>query len=374
MAEFTPLLSKLLADLRALQEQEQEQTRPAGSRSLAPYIRKVISGGQTGADQGGLDAGLTLGLPIGGWCPRGRRSEAGPIPAKYTLTEHHASTYPPRTRKNVEDSDATIIFVNGEAGRASPGSRLTARLADQSFKPHTFVDLAANNAQDQACSWLDEVRPGILNVAGNREEKYPGSQAKVRDILVACLSRRGQAPAAPPPPTPAPAPKAPAAPLTRTTRTTGTKVVNLRREAYDVYIGRRGKGQSGYFGNPFRLNPGESIGATIERYRVYFRKRLCEDPEFKRRVEALRGKRLGCFCKPGFCHGDIIVEWLEAQEAAKSDPVLYQAITPRFVAGIEVENGVVVRAAPILKWAVGKRLDMVERWVAKTGGKVKKAG
>ena len=49
-----------------------------------------------------------------------------------------------------------------------------------------------------------------------------------------------------------------------------TTVVNIRKEHYDQYIGRAGRGEDGYFGNPFRLNPGESRGSTIERYRKYF--------------------------------------------------------------------------------------------------------
>jgi len=89
-----------------------------------------------------------------------------------------------------------------------------------------------------------------------------------------------------------------------------TKAVNLRDSDYDVNIGRAGRGQDGYFGNPFTLSAGESRWATIERYRKYFYKRLETDPEFKRRVHELKGKRLGCFCKPQPCHGDVIAEYL----------------------------------------------------------------
>lgn len=89
-----------------------------------------------------------------------------------------------------------------------------------------------------------------------------------------------------------------------------TKVVNLHKEPYDVYIGRAGKGKDGYFGNPFKLNPGDPKGSTLEKYRDYFVNRLLNDPEFKERVLSLQGKTLGCFCKPNACHGDIIVEYL----------------------------------------------------------------
>lgn len=89
-----------------------------------------------------------------------------------------------------------------------------------------------------------------------------------------------------------------------------TKVVNLYKEHYDVYIGRAGKGQDGYFGNPIRLQKGQSRGETIAAYKQYFYARLASDTEFKQRIHELKGKRLGCFCKPNACHGDVIVEYL----------------------------------------------------------------
>lgn len=77
-----------------------------------------------------------------------------------------------------------------------------------------------------------------------------------------------------------------------------------------VYIGRKGKGVDGYFGNPYRLKKGEQKGASLSRYEDYFYKRLETDPEFARRIRSLKGKVLVCFCKPRPCHGDVIVEYL----------------------------------------------------------------
>lgn len=89
-----------------------------------------------------------------------------------------------------------------------------------------------------------------------------------------------------------------------------TTVVNLKNSEYDVYIGRAGKGQEGYFGNPFIKGPLDTSGSTIRRYKDYFLKRVGEDVEFRERVHALKGKRLGCFCKPNMCHGDVIATYL----------------------------------------------------------------
>lgn len=87
-----------------------------------------------------------------------------------------------------------------------------------------------------------------------------------------------------------------------------TTVVNLYKQRdYDEYIGRAGKGQDGYFGNPFNTDDREY---NIKMFAAYFKARLKSDPEFKKRVHALKGKTLACFCKPKSCHGDVIAEYL----------------------------------------------------------------
>lgn len=64
-------------------------------------LRKVVSGGQTGVDRAGLDAAFNAGIPIGGYCPQGRRAEDGAIPEKYPMIEMEESEYRFRTEKNV---------------------------------------------------------------------------------------------------------------------------------------------------------------------------------------------------------------------------------------------------------------------------------
>lgn len=97
-------------------------------------------------------------------------------------------------------------------------------------------------------------------------------------------------------------------------------VVNIKHGSYyDQYIGRRGQEHDGYFGNPHPVGapcpvctgrPTHTRKQAIDQFRVDFYVQIDSDPEFKRRVEALRGKVLGCFCKPEACHGDVYVEWL----------------------------------------------------------------
>jgi hypothetical protein len=92
-----------------------------------------------------------------------------------------------------------------------------------------------------------------------------------------------------------------------------TQAVNIFRDAYDVYIGRPGHGEDGYFGNPYTVDE-YGREEALAKYKAYFEHRIKTDPEFLRRVLLLRGKRLGCFCKPwSACHGDIIAAWLDQQ-------------------------------------------------------------
>ena len=77
-------------------------------------IRKIISGGQTGADQAALDAAIKLDIPHGGWIPKGRLTENGPLPDKYKLTEMPGSGYTLRTEQNVIDSNGTLIISHGK--------------------------------------------------------------------------------------------------------------------------------------------------------------------------------------------------------------------------------------------------------------------
>lgn len=99
-----------------------------------------------------------------------------------------------------------------------------------------------------------------------------------------------------------------------------TTVVNIHREPFDVYIGRAGRGHDGVFGNP--VVPGEPCpvcgdlhgdgGDTLACFTVLF-ERAVRDPSSRAKIEELRGKRLGCFCKPKPCHGDVIADYLNAR-------------------------------------------------------------
>ena len=148
-------------------------------------LKKIISGGQTGADRGGLMAGRRLGLATGGFIPKGRRTDDGPLPEHlmraYSLVEHSSPTYPPRTLANVVASDGTVIFGN----ITSPGSQLTLRYCMSNSKPNIL-----NPTPEELRKWAEDNKIETLNVAGNRESKNPSITTRTIETIVKAFERR----------------------------------------------------------------------------------------------------------------------------------------------------------------------------------------
>ncbi len=143
-------------------------------------VEKIVSGGQTGVDRAALDWALARGVPCGGWCPKGRRAEDGPIDPRYPLIETPSADYAQRTEWNVRDADATVIF--SLAPVLSGGSKLTQELAERLGKPclhlHPGVD-----APSLLASFVRRHRVRVLNVAGPRASNEPGVYRYVQEVL-----------------------------------------------------------------------------------------------------------------------------------------------------------------------------------------------
>ena len=145
-------------------------------------LAKIISGGQTGVDRAALDAAISLKIPHGGWCPRGRLAEDGTIPESYALRQTQTGRYAQRTEKNVLDSDATLILCHG---KPSGGTLLTAQLAERHEKPFLLVDLdeLPDATIDYVRRWLATQAIEILNVAGPRESQSQGIYEESLELL-----------------------------------------------------------------------------------------------------------------------------------------------------------------------------------------------
>jgi hypothetical protein len=154
-------------------------------------LRRIITGGQTGADRAALDVALACGREIGGWVPRGRLAEDGVIPDRYAGLQEADSADPAvRTALNVRDSDATLIVSHGPL---TGGSLLTLEEARRRGRPAFHADLdtlPTADLVDRLRDWLAVVRPVTLNVAGPRASEDPTIAAGVTAILTAVLAGR----------------------------------------------------------------------------------------------------------------------------------------------------------------------------------------
>lgn len=150
-------------------------------------LKKIISGGQTGADRAALDAAIRYNIPHGGAIPRGRRTEEGVLPGHYNLMELQSDSYPVRTEQNVVDSDATVIFSHGPL---SKGSLLTQKMAVRHNRPVLHLDLRLVDVMRAASLLVDFVRTQnveTLNIAGPRASGDPYIYNATLSVLAAAV-------------------------------------------------------------------------------------------------------------------------------------------------------------------------------------------
>jgi hypothetical protein len=154
-------------------------------------LKKIVSGGQTGADRAALDFAIKHKIPHGGWVPKGRIAEDGPLPKKYKLTEMPTESYKARTEMNVVGSDGTVISSHGEL---TGGSAYTEEMATKHSKPCLHLDLNQVDvlpASLEFLDWVDEKGIETLNVAGPRASKDPKIYKAVKDLLESFLLLEG---------------------------------------------------------------------------------------------------------------------------------------------------------------------------------------
>lgn len=150
---------------------------------IKTLVHSIVSGGQTGADRAALDCAIRNDVPHGGWCPRGRKAEDGLLDTKYLLQETESAGYIQRTRRNVIDSDGTLIVNNG---KLEGGTLATAKLAGKLGKPYLVLRLDSGVGDEETgrlLDWLRRESIETLNVAGPRESKRPGIYSLTNELL-----------------------------------------------------------------------------------------------------------------------------------------------------------------------------------------------
>jgi hypothetical protein len=146
-------------------------------------IEKVASGGQTGADRAALGFAIERGIPHGGWCPKGRLGEDGPIDLCYQLNEMLSGTYAERTEWNVGDSDGTVVF--SIAAALTGGSKKTVQFAHKHQKPVLHVSRSRGpvSREMEQVQFIREHHIRVLSVAGLRASREPEVAAFVKATL-----------------------------------------------------------------------------------------------------------------------------------------------------------------------------------------------
>ena len=149
-------------------------------------FKKIISGGQTGVDQGALDFAIENNIPHGGWMPKGRKAENGVIPIRYQLKETTSSGYPQRTKKNISEANATLIITNDPK---SKGTALTLRECKAAGKPYLMVQMPSDphQAAVRVAKWLTQGQYKVINVAGSRASKAPLAHNYTKQLLSAVI-------------------------------------------------------------------------------------------------------------------------------------------------------------------------------------------
>ncbi len=154
---------------------------------------KIVSGGQTGADRTALNWAMKNGIPYGGWCPKGRKAEDGPIDPRYGLEETPSADYFQRTGWNVRDSDGTVIFSVRKP--LSGNSAETPEFAIKHRKPYLHLSAVfKDNAAQKLEKWIEENNIRVLNVAGPRASKEPEAYGFANQVPDDALSSERHTP------------------------------------------------------------------------------------------------------------------------------------------------------------------------------------
>tara|TARA_A100001037_G_scaffold70296_1_gene62880 strand:+ start:1227 stop:1790 length:564 start_codon:yes stop_codon:yes gene_type:complete len=151
-------------------------------RSLG--LELLVTGGQSGVDRAALDVAIALDIPCGGWCPRGRLAEDGPIDKRYPLQETPLARVIQRTHWNMRDSDGTLIL----ARHRPRGGSIALPSGIGVYRPRLVVNPESFRARHQAIRFIRTHKISTLNMGGPRESEDPGIYAVTRAFLLRLFS------------------------------------------------------------------------------------------------------------------------------------------------------------------------------------------
>ena len=151
-------------------------------------IFKIISGGQTGADKGGLIAAKKANIKTGGIAPKGFMTEAGKDPSlksEYGLRENYSDDLKERTLSNLRGAHCTMVFATKPGSR---GTKFTIDSLEREKRMYIVLNPFESDAPEKVREFLDLVyerykNPLIVNIAGNRESRSKGIEEKVVEVF-----------------------------------------------------------------------------------------------------------------------------------------------------------------------------------------------
>ncbi|MDH4206661.1 MAG: putative molybdenum carrier protein [Desulfobacteraceae bacterium] len=146
-------------------------------------IKKIISGGQIGADQGALDVAIKYGIPHGGWIQKGRKTQSGILPSKYHLKEMSTPSFKDRIEQNVIDSHGSVVISHGTL---TGGADYCLKMAQKHGRPCLHIDLntlSEFTAASRLNAWIKENDIEVLNVNGSRTSEDSNIYKDTMDII-----------------------------------------------------------------------------------------------------------------------------------------------------------------------------------------------
>jgi len=151
-------------------------------------LKKIISGGQTAADQVALDIAIKLRIPHGGWTPKGRIIKTDKLPEKYKLKEMQTDNYSECIKQNVIDSMGTLIISYGSLTGDLDHAR---KMALRHKRQMLAIDLNQMDGAKGALllnDWIHLYRIDVLHVIGPDAEENPHVRNKTKHIIEGALT------------------------------------------------------------------------------------------------------------------------------------------------------------------------------------------